>query len=258
MKPPPSYNSAATGPNSKTLLYSDVAPPPYSSHAVPVPVSVPISVPVPVPTAPRPPLSLPRPQDGEKAALSDAETQPGADATPEDVLHFLDHERDTVTSLSLRYGVPAPALRRANGLDVGGGADHLLAARRTALIPGAWYRGGASLSPRPVEGEEEEARKGRIRRWMVACKVAEYDVAVLYLEQSGGDLEQAVEAYFADEAWEREHPLEEDDDGGGGGGWRGRFGRRQGQGQGQGMGKGKGKSVLAWRWASQAAFLRRQ
>jgi hypothetical protein len=30
-----------------------------------------------------------------------------------------------------------------------------------------------SLSPRPLEGEEEELRKSKIRRWMVACKVAE-------------------------------------------------------------------------------------
>lgn len=25
-----------------------------------------------------------------------------------------------------------------------------------------------------MEGEEEEARKGKIRRWMVACKVVEW------------------------------------------------------------------------------------
>jgi hypothetical protein len=49
-----------------------------------------------------------------------------------------------------------------------------LLARRTVLIPGEYYKGGVSLSPRPVEGEEEEARKGKIRRWMVACKVAEW------------------------------------------------------------------------------------
>ena len=42
------------------------------------------------------------------------------------------------------------------------------------VIPGEYYKGGVSLSPRPVEGEEEEARKGKIRRWMVACKVAEW------------------------------------------------------------------------------------
>lgn len=90
------------------------------------------------------------------------------DSAP-DVLHFVDPNYDTITSLSLRYGVPASALRRTNGLF----ADHLLAARRTILIPGEYYKGGVSLSPRPVEGEEEEARKSKIRRWMVACKVPE-------------------------------------------------------------------------------------
>lgn len=87
-----------------------------------------------------------------------------------DVLHFVDAANDTVQSLSLRYGVPASALRRTNGLY----ADHLMAARRTVLIPGEFYKGGVSLSPRPLEGEEEELRKNKIRKWMVACKVAEY------------------------------------------------------------------------------------
>ena len=93
---------------------------------------------------------------------------PGSDYA-EDVLHFLDSAQDTISSLSLRYGVPQEALRKINGLY----ADHLLAARRTILIPGEYYKGGISLSPRPVEGEEEEIRKAKVRRWMVACKVAE-------------------------------------------------------------------------------------
>ena len=87
----------------------------------------------------------------------------------EDVLHFLDPTHDTISSLSLRYNVPPNSLRRTNSLY----ADHLLAARRTVLIPGEFYKGGVSLSPRPVEGEEEEIRKSKVRRWMVACKVAE-------------------------------------------------------------------------------------
>jgi hypothetical protein len=73
-------------------------------------------------------------------------------------------------SLSLRYKVPVDVLRRANKLT----SDHLLLARRTVIIPGEYYQGGVSLSPRPVEGEEEERRKAIVRRWMVACKVAEY------------------------------------------------------------------------------------
>ncbi|KAJ3579562.1 hypothetical protein NPX13_g997 [Xylaria arbuscula] len=119
----------------------------------------------------------------------------------EDTLHFLDHAHDTVNSLSLRYGVPAFALRRANNIS----SDHLLLGRRTVIIPGQYHKGGVSLSPRPIEGEEEEKRKAKIRRWMMCTKVHEYDVAVLYLEQAEYDLEQAMNTYFADEEWERSH-----------------------------------------------------
>lgn len=91
-------------------------------------------------------------------------TQPAAD-----VLHFVNPDQDTMRSLSLRYGVPLDALRRCNNLY----SDHLLQARRTILIPGEYYKGGVSLSPRPLEGEEEEVRKTKIRKWMVACKCAE-------------------------------------------------------------------------------------
>lgn len=87
----------------------------------------------------------------------------------EDVLHFLDPTKDTISSLSLRYNVPPEELRRNNALF----ADHLLAARRTVLIPGKFYKGGVSLSPRPINGEEDEIKKSKVRRWMVACKVAE-------------------------------------------------------------------------------------
>lgn len=87
----------------------------------------------------------------------------------EDVLHFLDPTKDTVSSLSLRYNVPPDELRRTNALF----ADHLLAARRTVLIPGKFYKGGVSLSPQPINGEEDEIKKAKVRRWMVACKVVE-------------------------------------------------------------------------------------
>lgn len=123
-------------------------------------------------------------------------------AAPEDILHFLDHEHDNIMSLSLRYGVPAAALRQVNNLT----SDHLLLGRRTILIPGEYYKGGFSLSPRPVEGEEEELRKNKIRRFMTSCKVSDYDEAVLYLEQSGYDLAAAAVAYMDDERWEAEHP----------------------------------------------------
>lgn len=35
-----------------------------------------------------------------------------------------------------------------------------------------------------------------------------YDIALLYLRQSDYNLGLAVEAYLADEKWEKEHPME--------------------------------------------------
>jgi len=35
-----------------------------------------------------------------------------------------------------------------------------------------------------------------------------YDIAVLYLEQAGYDLDAAIQAYRDDERWEKEHPLD--------------------------------------------------
>lgn len=85
-----------------------------------------------------------------------------------DVLHFVT-PNDSMRSLALGYGVPIDALRKANNVY----SDHLVQARRTVIIPGEHYKGGVSLSPRPIEGEEEEARRAKVRRWMVACKVVE-------------------------------------------------------------------------------------
>ncbi|KAI0486623.1 hypothetical protein F4859DRAFT_466299 [Xylaria cf. heliscus] len=151
-----------------------------------------------------PPAYTPTPADrkprdclSEKCATQD-------DEPVEDTLHFLNHAHDSIHSLSLRYGVPAFALRRANNIS----SDHLIMGRRTVIIPGQYYKGGVSLSPRPIEGEEEEKRKAKIRRWMVACKVHEYDVALLYLDQAGYDVQLAMDTYFADEEWERMHPAD--------------------------------------------------
>ncbi|KAI9166719.1 hypothetical protein HJFPF1_02833 [Paramyrothecium foliicola] len=171
LKDPPSYSSKP-GRGSRTIAE---APPAYSETNVTTPTDS-------------------KSADDEKAALAAAE------GPAEDTLHFINHEFDTVVSLSLRYGVPASALRAKNNLT----SDHLLLGRRTVLIPGEFYKGGVSLSPRPVEGEEEELRKSKIRRFMTSCKVSDYDIAVLYLEQAQFDLEAAVEAYFADEKWEEE------------------------------------------------------
>ncbi|GAP91047.1 hypothetical protein SAMD00023353_1502220 [Rosellinia necatrix] len=173
LRDPPSYTSSAY--TASTAF--DLSPPPYT------------------PTPPTD-LKLQGPLN-EKSALQ-------SDESAEDILHFLNHAHDSINSLSLLYGVPASALRRANNI----ASDHLIFGRRTVVIPGQYYKGGVSLSPRPIEGEEEERRKAKIRRWMVSCKVHEYDVALLYLEQAGYDLQMATDAYFADEEWERTHPAD--------------------------------------------------
>lgn len=121
--------------------------------------------------------------------------------TAEDTLHFLNHEHDSITSLSLRYGVPAAALRQTNQIT----SDHLLLGRRTILIPGQYYKSGVSLSPRAIEGEDEELRKTKVRRFMTFCKVSDYDEAVLYLEQADYDISAAIKVYFEDDAWESAH-----------------------------------------------------
>lgn len=135
--------------------------------------------------------------DPEKQGLIDDEKD-----IAEDTLHFLNHDHDSISSLSLRYGVPAEVLRRVNNIT----SDHLLLGRKTVLIPGEYYKSGVSLSPQPIDGEEEELRKGKIRRFMTSCKVSDYDIALLYLEQSDYDLGASMQAFFDDEAWEREHP----------------------------------------------------
>ncbi|KAI9791386.1 MAG: hypothetical protein M1816_003953 [Peltula sp. TS41687] len=152
---------------------------------------------------PTTPTAEDQPPPPYTTTLSTSPSTNNTNAKAKDVLHFIDASHDTLLSLSLRYDVPADALRRSNSLY----ADHLLAGRRTLIIPGEFYKGGVSLSPRPIEGEEEELRKAKIRRWMVACKVAEYELALVYLKQADYDLNRAIERFMEDERWEREHPL---------------------------------------------------
>jgi hypothetical protein len=98
----------------------------------------------------------------------DTNNEKGSAAPADDVLHFVAPE-DSMRSLALAYDVPIAALRKTNNIY----SDHLVHARKTLLIPGEFYKGGVSLSPRPLESEEEEIKKNKVRRWMVACKVAE-------------------------------------------------------------------------------------
>lgn len=130
LRDPPSYSPATDDANVQSQTESCDAPPPY------------------------------------EASNRGYVTSEKAESSADDVLHFLDPNADTLASLALRYSVPPAALRRKNGLY----ADHLLAARKTVLIPGEFYKGGVSLSPTPLESEEEEIRKAKVRRWMVACK----------------------------------------------------------------------------------------
>jgi hypothetical protein len=171
LKKPPAY--VAQPASRATAVQSSTAPPPYAATS-----SNHVSA------------------EDEKAALAEAEKP------TEDTLHFLNHEHDSIASLSLSYGVPASALRRANNIN----SDHLLLGRKTVIIPGEFYKGGVSLSPQPIDGEEEELRKAKVRRFMTSCKIHDYDVAVLYLEQHSYDLDIATEAYISDEEWEKSHP----------------------------------------------------
>lgn len=46
--------------------------------------------------------------------------------------------------------------------------------------------------------------------WMLMLSTTvryRYDIALLYLEQTNYNLDEAVEAYQADERWEKEHPM---------------------------------------------------
>ncbi len=117
----------------------------------------------------------------------------------DDVVHFLGNE-DTIPSLSLAYAVPIPILRAHNKIH----SDQLLAARKWILVPKSHYN-GPPLSAPPDPGEEE--RKTKLRRWMVATKCADYNVATLYLRSSDYNLETAIESFKADERWERDHPM---------------------------------------------------
>lgn len=73
---------------------------------------------------------------------------------------------DTINSLSIAYHVDTNVIRRANHIF----ADHLLQARLFVIIPGAT----TSLSAAP--GKDEE-RKVRLKRFMLATKCTDYDMA---------------------------------------------------------------------------------
>ncbi|GAB1320533.1 LysM domain-containing protein [Madurella fahalii] len=189
--PPYSTLSTSTSTNTKAPDPPYPPPPPYSAS----------------PPASHPPIS----ERQKQQQLQQHQPQPPDEPSQQKdyIVHHLRHTHpvDTLPSLSLRYGIPIPVLQQHNNLPQG--AD-LLAARRTFLIPKAHcaHPNPTSLSPHPPESPDEIARKITIRRWMVACKEADYDMALVYLEEAGYDLDEAVGRYVEDEAWEREHSLD--------------------------------------------------
>ncbi|ROV88248.1 hypothetical protein VSDG_09058 [Cytospora chrysosperma] len=222
LRAPPSYDVATSTP--ATTTSTTTTKPPYTEAAPPPP---------PYTSSSSSPPTTPN-QEVLKEGVQKA-------PPPPDTLHFVHPADDTVQALSIRYNVPADVLRRHNRLS----SDHLLSARRTVLIPGSHYPSGVSLRPRPAAGEEEEARRAKVRRWMVACRCADYAAAEAYLGQTGYDLDSAVGRFLDDERWEREHPLLE-------------AGKGKGKGKGKGVG-GKGTTTATGgTWAARAAFLRRR
>ncbi len=169
---PPSYTKVGTGETSlRNLLQESEAPPPYES--------------------------LPR-----RGSASNPSAAPPTD-TPDTVHHL--SPNDTLPALSLSYSVPINILRQHNNFPPSGGADYLIAARKFLLIPASHYT-GPSLSTPP--DPEEEERKNKLRRWMMATKCVDYSVAGLYLKGAEWDVEVAVERFKGDEEWERRNPMQ--------------------------------------------------
>ncbi|KEF53168.1 uncharacterized protein A1O9_10616 [Exophiala aquamarina CBS 119918] len=137
--------------------------------------------------------------DSSRAQRSLLEPSLAPPEDAEDTVHFVSLE-DSLPSLSIAYSVPISVLRQHNNLY----SDSLLTARKWILIPRSHYT-GPSLSTPPDPDEEE--RKIKLRRWMVATKCADYAVATLYLKGSDYNLDIAVGAFKADEEWERTNPL---------------------------------------------------
>ncbi|KAK4044027.1 hypothetical protein C8A01DRAFT_43186 [Parachaetomium inaequale] len=213
---------------------SESDPPPYSAIAQTLnPTERPVPPPPYTPSPSLPPSAPQLPsnpkQQQQPPPEKQTEKQPAAGYTIHHLRHPPHPSPDTLLSLSLQYGIPLPILRQHNRLP--NGADYLLAARNTLLIPTAYITtttttttpnpnpsddGGsasatsgisASLSPHPIASPAERERKIAVRRFMVACKESDYDTAVVYLEESGYSFAEAVQQYREDAEWEGAHPL---------------------------------------------------
>ena len=133
-------------------------------------------------------------------SLSPHPNVPLQDSKGPGCIHYLRHN-DTLIGLSLMYKIPLQDIRRANNLF---GNDNLMHARHYVFIPG--YN-GPSLSREPEEPEEVEIRKIALKRFQLISKCVDYKMATIYMENSGWNIEAAVEKYNDDIAWEKAHPV---------------------------------------------------
>ena len=114
--------------------------------------------------------------------------------------HYLRPE-DTIYSLALAYGTSEKRLLAFNRM-----TDRaLLHSRASVDVPPECPR--PSISTTMPGDEAARQRNARLLRLMQMRKVTR-QVAQVYLDQAGWDLERALERWEADERWERAHPME--------------------------------------------------
>ncbi|RUS14827.1 hypothetical protein BC937DRAFT_93268 [Endogone sp. FLAS-F59071] len=106
---------------------------------------------------------------------------------------------DTVVGLALKYNVDLTLLRRTNRIF----HDNDIHARTALLIPG--YAGlSVSSSPSP-----DDERKARLKRFQLQSKCIDPAEARVYMDAAEYNVEDALERYRDDLAWERAHPKPE-------------------------------------------------
>ncbi|BGP46603.1 hypothetical protein JCM10450v2_002450 [Rhodotorula kratochvilovae] len=180
--------------------------------------------------APPPPPDAPPAYEAGSAELDDAD---GKGAREQCALHHVRRE-DTLLGLSMHYGVDGHVLCTLNKLPLStlSTTPHLLHTKPFLLLPPSAARPSASSSP--LLPAPLERKRLVVRRFQVATKCADWAIAQAYVDQvwraredearfvaanarargeevpeegevrEGGELEEAVAAYEADERWERE------------------------------------------------------
>lgn len=115
-------------------------------------------------------------------------------------MHYL-AATDTLAGLSLHYNVAPAELRAHNRLF----ADTDLAGRPFLRIPRGTYA-GAGLRPAPDAGA---ARKAAVKRFQLATKCVDAEMARVYVAAADGRVDEAAAAWRRDEAWVREQEQRE-------------------------------------------------